>query len=79
MLASILTQLRMGHAPLSKHLFHIGTINSPICPACQQSDKMVQHLLLHCPAHQEARQMLQNNIGGRNIDITKIFTSLKSL
>lgn len=78
-LASILAQLRTGHAPLAKHLFRLGKIDSPTCPACQQSDETVQHLLLHCPAHQGARQTLRNNIGGRNIDITKILTSPKSL
>ena len=78
-LASILTQLRMGHAPLAKHLYHIGKIDSPTCPACQQSEEMVQHFILHCTAHQAARQTLQNSIGGRNIDIMRILTSPKSL
>ena len=57
-LASILTQLRTGHAPLAKHLFHIGKIDSPTCPACQQSEETVQHFILHCTAHQAARQAL---------------------
>ena len=39
--ASILTQLRTGHAPLAKHLFCIGKVNSPICPECQQSEEPV--------------------------------------
>ena len=60
--ASILTQLRTGHAPLAKHLYCIGKIDSPTCPACQQNNKMVEHLLLHCKVHQPARQILQNSI-----------------
>ena len=78
-LASILAQLRTGHAPLAKHLYCIGKINSPICPACQQSEETIQHFMLHCPTHQAARQTLRNSIGGRNINITKILTSPKSL
>jgi len=78
-LASILPQLRMGHAPLAKHLHRIRKINSPICPVCQQSEETIQHLILHCPVHQAARQTLRNSIGGRNINITKILTSPKSL
>jgi hypothetical protein len=74
-LASILTQLQMGHAPLAKHLHHIGTSDSPICPACLQSDESVQHFMLHCPAHLGPQQMLQNNTGNRNIDLTKLLTS----
>jgi hypothetical protein len=78
-LASILTQLRTGHAPLAKHLHHIGKCNSPICPSCQQGEESVQHYLLHCPAHQRARQTLCNNTGGRDINITKLFTTPKML
>ena len=55
---SILTQLQMGHMPLAKHLFRIGKADSPVCPACQQADEMIQHYILHCPAHQVARQNL---------------------
>jgi len=57
-LASILSQLKMGHAPLAKHLHHMGKTNSPICPACLQSEETVHHFMLHCPAHQAARQTL---------------------
>ena len=78
-LASILTQLRTGHVPLAKHLHHIGKNDSPKCPACQQRDETVQHFLLHCPAHEEARQALRNTTGGRNIDLTKLFTTKKTL
>lgn len=35
--------------------------------------------MLHCPAHQAARQRLRNSMGGRNIDITKLFTTSKPL
>jgi ribonuclease HI len=53
--------------------------NSPTCPACQQSKETIQHFILHCTAHQAARQTLRNSIGGRNIDVTRILTSPKSL
>ena len=71
---SILTQLRTGHIPLAKHLHRIGKCDSPICPDCLWSSESVQHFMLHCPAHQEARQRLRNKTGDRNIDITEIFT-----
>jgi len=77
--ASILTQLRTGHAPLAKHLYCIGKIDSPTCPACQQNDETVEHLLLHCKAHQPARQILRNSIGGAAIDIKKLLTTPKML
>jgi hypothetical protein len=78
-LASILTQLRTGHAPLAKHLHRIGKNDSPICPACQQGEESIQHFLLHCPAHQKARQTMRNNTGGRDINITKLLTTPRTL
>ena len=77
--ASILTQLRTGHTPLAKYLYCIGKSDSPTCPACQQNDKMVEHLLLHCKAHQPARQILWNSIGGTAINIKKLLTTPKTL
>jgi zinc-binding in reverse transcriptase len=65
--------------PLAKHLFHIGKNDSLICPLCQQKEETVQHLMLHCPAHQAARQKLHNAMGGRSINLGKLFNSPKSL
>ena len=76
---SIPTQLCTGHAPLAKHLHHIRKTNSPTCPACHQNEEMVEHLILHCTAHRAARQVLHHNTGGTAIDITKLFTTPKTL
>ena len=57
-LASVLSQLRMGHTPLAKHLHHIGKADSPTCPACQQDNETIQHLMLYCQAHWAARQII---------------------
>lgn len=78
-LASILSQLRTGHAPLAKHSHHIEKIDSPTCPACQQTDETIQHFMLHYPAHNAARQVLQNDMGGRDINITKLLTTPETL
>jgi len=76
---SILTQLRTGHAPLAKHLHHIGKTDSPTCPACHQNEETVEHLILHCTVHHAARQVLQYNTGGTAINITKLLTTPKTL
>jgi ribonuclease HI len=78
-IASTLTQLRTGHAQLAKHLHRIKRADSPICPACLQGVETIQHLILHCPAHHIARQVLRNNTGGRDINVTKLFTTRESL
>lgn len=77
--ASIISQLRTGHAPLAKHLNCIGKSDSPICPDCQRSKETIQHYMLHCTAHQAARQSLRNSMGGRDINITKLLTTPKML
>jgi len=77
--ASILLQLRTGHRPLAKHLHCIRKLDSPICLTCQQTEETIQHFILHCPAYNAARQTLQNNTGGRNINITKLLTMPKTL
>ena len=76
---SLLTQLRTSHIPLAKHLHHINRNDSPLCPLCHSSSKSVTHFILHCPAHHNARQKLQQDTGGRTIDITKLFSTKEQL
>jgi hypothetical protein len=77
--ASILTQLRTGHAPLAKHLHRIGKADSPICPTCRQNDESVQHYILHCTAYNQARQKLRNDTGGRDINIKELLSRPKTM
>src|SRR4051794_26017692 len=37
--ASLILQLRTGHAPLNRLLHRIGKAPSPICPACEEEDE----------------------------------------
>ena len=76
---SIITQLRTGHAPLTKYLFRIRKASSPICPACQQSPKTIQHLIFHCPAHHQARQALCYELEGNSISMKRLLTRPKPL
>ena len=51
----IIMRLRTGHCRLRHHLFtkfNIG--DSPVCP-CGTADMTVEHLLQHCPTHQNLR------------------------
>ncbi|KLO06219.1 hypothetical protein SCHPADRAFT_838348 [Schizopora paradoxa] len=57
--SSLLIQLRTGHAPLNQHLFRIGKVPSPLCPACKQHDETVPHFVLHCDAHEPHRYLLR--------------------
>ena len=77
--ASLLTQLHTGHVPLAKHLHHINRNDSPLCPLCHSSSESVMHFILHCPTHCNARQKLQQDTGGRTIDINKLFSAKEQL
>ena len=69
----------MGHIPLAKYLFCIGKAPSGLCPSCQQEVKMVQHFILHCPAHERARQTLHYKTGGGFLDIKQMLTKAKPM
>ena len=61
--ASILMQLRTGHAPLQRFLHRIDRVDSPHCPACQGEDEMVNHYLFDCPVHAHAWHGLSRKLG----------------
>jgi len=49
-------QLRTGHSPLLEAYLHrIGRRDSATCPHCNGADKTAEHLVLHCPAHNQVR------------------------
>lgn len=56
--ASILFQLRTGHAPLNHHLHRINAIDSPLCTLCHSGSETVRHYLLLCPALAKHRYFL---------------------
>ena len=57
--ASLLFQLRMGHVPLQKHLYRIGKVSFPMCPACWMQDESVLHYLLMCPVYRVQRGKME--------------------
>jgi len=80
--ASLLMQLRSGHAPLNKHLHRIGCVESPLCPACEEAQETVLHLLLVCPAYERHRQVLRYSLKRDSMDLHNLLskrTSIKPL
>jgi len=50
-------QLHTGHSPLLAAYLHcIGRRDSATCPHCNGADETAEHLVLHCPAHDQARR-----------------------
>ena len=62
--ASLLIQLRSGHAPLQAHLFRMRKADSATCPGCGRERETVQHYLMICPAYRDQRRRLIAAGGG---------------
>ncbi|PSR73744.1 hypothetical protein PHLCEN_2v10434 [Hermanssonia centrifuga] len=77
--ASILFQLRTGHAPLRKHLHKIGRADTPTCQACGEAPETVPHYILYCPAFNHPRAAMSFELGDDARSLTSLFTNAGSL
>ena len=77
--ASLLMQLRSGHTPLNKHLHCIGSVDSPTCPACEEAQETVLHLLLLCPAYERHQQILRYSLKRDGLDLCNLLSKRSSL
>lgn len=48
-----------GHAPLNKHLFKLGKVDSELCPYCKHTPESVKHFLIDCQELEEQRAQLK--------------------
>lgn len=62
-MASVIFQLRTGHAPLNNYLHRFKKIDSARCPACGDQKETVEHFLLCCPAYAHERWSIREYIG----------------
>ncbi|EJD47149.1 hypothetical protein AURDEDRAFT_62523 [Auricularia subglabra TFB-10046 SS5] len=60
---STIVQLRIGHAPLNRHLHRIKKHAHPTCDACGAAPESVRHFLLECTAHNQQRQRMMLSLG----------------
>ena len=77
--ASLLVQLRTGHAPLNFHLHRITKADSPSCPQCGHPRETVAHLLLDCPEYEGARARMRFKLGTGATSMQYLLTSPKAL
>jgi ribonuclease HI len=60
--ASIISQLRIGHAPLNAYLHRFKRVDSARCPACGAAEETTEHFLLKCEAYAYERQTLKKKL-----------------
>jgi hypothetical protein len=77
--ASLLVQLRTGHAPLNKHLAKIKAVESPTCPACKQREETVHHYILTCEEYRAQRDALRIRVPTRTLDLRALLSNPKHM
>jgi ribonuclease HI len=77
--ASIIFQLRVGHAPINQYLHRFKKVDSPQCPACGHPKETVEHYLLQCPKYVHERWPILSRSGGRPPKLTRLLSSAKLL
>jgi ribonuclease HI len=59
--ASLIFQLRVGHAPLNNYLHRFKKVDSPRCPACGEGKETVEHFIKRCPSYAHERWALMKH------------------
>ncbi|KAG1806372.1 uncharacterized protein HD556DRAFT_1224218, partial [Suillus plorans] len=77
--ASLLMQLRMGHAPLNKHLHRIKRAETPLCPAGETCEESVHYFLMSCTTYRTQRDALRRSIPNRAYHICSLLNNNKHI
>jgi ribonuclease HI len=77
--ASLLIQLRTGHAPLQAYLHRIQRAESPMCTHCERGRETTLHYLMICPAFAEQRRRLVADAGQGARDMAKLLNDKKTM
>ena len=68
--STILAQLRTGHCALNQYLWRFKKVESSVCEQCEGDQvETVEHYLIECEAHWEARMKLRRKIGDRRMRV----------
>ena len=78
-LASLIFQLRVGHAPLNGYLHRFKKVDSARCPACGDQCETAEHFLLRCPKYAHERWPLLVKINRTAPSMTDILSNQKTI
>ena len=76
-MASLVFQLRVGHAPLNEYLYRFGKVASEHCPACGEAKETIEHFLPHCPKYAHERWALLRNIRDNSPRLVDVLSNPK--
>ena len=77
--ASLLFQLRVGHAPLNNYLHRFKKVDSARCPACGAQKETTEHFILRCPKYDHERWPLLQRIKDNSPKLENILSDAKLL
>jgi hypothetical protein len=75
--ASLLFQLRVGHAPLNNYLFRFKKVDSARCPACGAQKETTEHFILRCPNFEHERWPLLQRVKDHTPKLEQILSDPK--
>jgi ribonuclease HI len=78
-MASLIFQLRVGHAPLNEYLFQFKKVDSARCPACGEESETAEHYILKCPSYAHERWPLLSNIRDSTPKIQDVLSNPKTI
>lgn len=77
--ASIIIQLRTGHAPLNRHLHRINRHEHPTCDACGAAPESVRHYLLECTSYRTHREHMLHSLGRGFDRLDRLLSTTKGI
>jgi hypothetical protein len=72
---ALMAQLRTGHCGLNHYLWRFKKSESAECEYCGDSRETIEHFILDCPAHWEARKKIRGKMGTGNMTLAAILGS----
>jgi ribonuclease HI/endonuclease/exonuclease/phosphatase family metal-dependent hydrolase len=77
--ASLIYQLRVGHAPLNDYLHRFQKVDSPRCPACGEAKETAEHFIKHCPGYAHERWQLMRHFEASDPKFEDILSNPKAI
>ena len=78
-MASLLFQLRVGHAPLNGYLNRFKKVDSARCPACGETAETTDHFILRCPKYAHERWALTGHLRDNSPKLEDILSNAKTV
>jgi ribonuclease HI len=77
--ASLIYQLRVGHAPLNNYLHRFHKVDSPRCPACGAPKETAEHFIKRCTGYAHERWLLMREFKASDPKLEEILSDPEAI